>query len=265
MLHEEESKWYQRAKIIKLLKGDCNTRYFQVVASGKHRRTRIFWLDQEEGIIEGDENLKRYITNYYKGIFGKLKNNGFSLLEPMTDDIPQVTPEENDILSTRFTDEEIKEEIFQMEHNKAPRPDGFPAEFYQAFWQTIKGDFMALFNEFQRDLPLFSLNFGIITKVITNRLALVAEKVIRPSQTAFMTGRNIMEGAVILHETIHEMHRNKLDGVVLKIYFEKAYDTGNWIFLQQMLRMKGFSPLWCKWINQIVKGGSVGIRVLFPN
>ena len=32
-----------------------------------------------------------------------------------------------------FTEKEIKEVIFQMEHNKAPGPDEFPAEFYQLF------------------------------------------------------------------------------------------------------------------------------------
>jgi hypothetical protein len=48
--------------------------------------------------------------------------------------------------------------------NKAPGPDGFPAEFYQAFWEVIKGDLMALFNDFHEGkLPLYSLNFGIIT------------------------------------------------------------------------------------------------------
>jgi hypothetical protein len=25
-----------------------------------------------------------------------------------------------------------------MEHNKAPRPHGFPATFYQTFWEVIK-------------------------------------------------------------------------------------------------------------------------------
>jgi hypothetical protein len=30
--------------------------------------------------------------------------------------------------------------------------------------------------------------------------------------------------ASVLHETIHELHRKKLDGVVFKIDFEKAYD-----------------------------------------
>jgi hypothetical protein len=96
---------------------------------------------------------------------------------------------------------------------------------------------------------------------MTDRIALVAQKIIRPSQIAFMRGRNIMDGAVILHEIIHEMHRKKLNDVILKLDYEKAYDKVNWSFLQQTLRMKGFSPLWCKWIDQIVREGSVSIKV----
>jgi hypothetical protein len=29
-----------------------------------------------------------------------------------------------------------------MEHNKAPDPAGFLAEFYEKFWEIIKGDLM---------------------------------------------------------------------------------------------------------------------------
>jgi hypothetical protein len=48
-----------------------------------------------------------------------------------------------------------------MEHNKAPGPDGFPAEFYQYFWDVIKNDLMALFSDFSTGcLQLHSLNFG---------------------------------------------------------------------------------------------------------
>jgi len=43
----------------------------------------------------------------------------------------------------------------------------------------------------------------------TNRLNKVAKTVVSPMQTAFMPGRNIMEGVVILHETIHELHTKK--------------------------------------------------------
>jgi hypothetical protein len=87
----------------------------------------------------------------------------------------------------------------------------------------------------------------------------VAHKVVRPTVTVFMPGRHILEGVVVLHETIHEMHRRKLDGVLFKIDFEKTYGKVKWPFLQQVLRMKGFNHLWCDRIKQFVQEGSVGI------
>ena len=289
-LRQEELKWFQRAKTTEILQGDDNTKYFQLVANGKRRKTRIFRLEQDEGIIEGDENLKKYITKYYKGLFGQHQENKFSLVESITEDIPQVTEQENDILTADFIEKEVRNAIFQMKHNKAPGPDGFPAEFYQVFWSLIKDDLMAMFRDFHSgDLPLFSLNFGIITlipkqkevkkiqqyrpicmlnvsfkiftKVMANRLTLVASKLIRQSQSAFLPGRYILEGVVVLHETIHELQRKKQSGIILKIDFEKAYDKVNWSFLQQVLRMKGFSERWCAWVDKIVTGGSVSVKV----
>jgi hypothetical protein len=63
-----------------------------------------------------------------------------------------------------------------------------------------------------------------------------------------MPGRHVREGVVILHETIHELHWNKLDGILLKRDFKKSYNKVKWPFLQQALRMKGFDPKWCKFL-----------------
>jgi hypothetical protein len=115
------------------------------------------------------------------------------------------------------------------------------------------------------NLPIFSLNFGVITllpkaqdvtrihqyrpiclsnvsfkifiKVATIRLNSVADHIIKPTQTSFMQGRNILEGVVILHETIHELHKKKQNGVILKIDFEKTYDKVKWPFLFQTLKI----------------------------
>jgi hypothetical protein len=74
--------------------------------------------------------LTKYITNYYKDLFGKSEGNNFSLNESMVEDIPQITRVENELLVADFTEKEVREAVFQMKHNKAPGPDGFPAEFY---------------------------------------------------------------------------------------------------------------------------------------
>jgi hypothetical protein len=74
-------------------------------------------------------------------------------------------------------------------------------------------------------------------------------------------GRYIMEGVVVLHETIHELHRKKQDGVLLKLDIEKAYNNLKCPFVQQVLRMKGFSPIWSEWISKVMTRGSVVVKV----
>jgi hypothetical protein len=70
-----------------------------------------------------------------------------------------------------------------------------------------------------------------------------------------------MEGVVIFHETIHELHRKKQNGVILKIDFEKAYNKVKWPFVRHALEMKCFSNRWCQWIESIIQGGHVGIKI----
>lgn len=59
----------------------------------------------------------------------------------------------------------------------------------------------------------------------------MAPSTIASTQTAFIPGRFILEGCVILHEVMHELRRNKQRGVILKLDFEKAYDRVRWGFV----------------------------------
>ena len=60
LLREDELKFYQWAKVTSILLGDNNTRYFQMVANGKHRKKHIFSQEHKGGKIEGQHNLKGY-------------------------------------------------------------------------------------------------------------------------------------------------------------------------------------------------------------
>jgi hypothetical protein len=97
LLKEEEIKWYQRFKAKHLLEGDTNTKYFHLLANRRHRKTRFFQLHDRDSIISGDDDLKKHITTYYKGLLGIPEESSITLDAGCTEDIPQVSEEENHI------------------------------------------------------------------------------------------------------------------------------------------------------------------------
>jgi hypothetical protein len=50
-----------------------------------------------------EENFKVYKTEYHKNLFGDPDHNTFSMMEQQVEDIPQLSAEENDILTADFT------------------------------------------------------------------------------------------------------------------------------------------------------------------
>lgn len=268
VIREEKLKWLQRCKDKETLEGDCNTKYFQAKANGRRRKCQIQSLSQEEGEVEGQENLVKYITNFYKNLFRHSKENSLNL---HFDGITKVTEADKVKLIEPFTLEEVRKVVFDIKQNRAPGPDGFPGEFYMHFWDLIKNDLVDMINDFHkgcleierlnygiitlipkikdaaqnqkfRPICLLNVSFKIITKVLMNRLNNVMAYIISKHQTAFMENRYIMEGVVILHETLNTIHRRKQDGILFKVDFEKAYDKVNWVFIH---RFKPKSSLMC--------------------
>jgi hypothetical protein len=57
-----------RAKTKGLLEGDSNTKYFHLVANGKHKKTRIYRLMNGDNVITEDidlKNISHRITKLY--------------------------------------------------------------------------------------------------------------------------------------------------------------------------------------------------------
>jgi hypothetical protein len=75
-----------------------------------------------------------------------------------------------------------------------------------------------------RPIALINVIFKFIAKAVANRLSPVAHKITAPTQTAFIKGRLILDGALSLHEIIHELKCRNSKAILLKLDFEKAYD-----------------------------------------
>ncbi len=178
----------------------------------------------------------------------------------------------------------------QMKTDTAPGPDGFTVSFYRAFWPQLRDQFKEMLDLlFEGRLDLWRINYGVIslipkvkdantikafrpicllnvcfkliTKILTNRLTLVAHNVIGESQTAFIPGRFILDGVIILHEVLHEVKKTHQSGIILKLDFEKAYDKVQWSFLFDVLQKKGFDDKWIKWIKSATIDGRVAINI----
>ena len=54
----ERTKMVPKSKGQTLLEGDANNKYFHLMTNGKHMKTRMFQLEQEEGILSVMMNLK---------------------------------------------------------------------------------------------------------------------------------------------------------------------------------------------------------------
>ena len=70
-----------------------------------------------------------------------------------------------------------------------------------------------------------------------------------------------MDGVMITNEIIDYWRRNKLQGVILKLDFEKAYDTINWEYVLDLMDLMGFGQKWCAWIKECISTPQVSILV----
>ncbi|XP_026435095.1 uncharacterized protein LOC113332802 [Papaver somniferum] len=89
------------------------------------------------------------------------------------------------------------------------------------------------------------------------------EKIISPTQAAFVPKRYINDNIVIVHELIHSMKKSKKKQglVVLKIDMSKAFDSVEWGFVLKMMSSLGFSEDWCTIIYQCLSTTTVSIRI----
>ena len=55
------------------------------------------------------------------------------------------------------------------------------------------------------------------------------------------------------------LKRKKKAGVLLKLDFEKAYDTINWVSVDSVLKEMGFGMKWRKWIEVCITTPRVSI------
>nr|GEW00533.1 putative reverse transcriptase domain-containing protein [Tanacetum cinerariifolium] len=219
--------------------------------------------------IEGDKNSK-----YFYGIVNKKRRQ-----LAIKGDFPNRLHIDHSFdLECAVSNEEIKKAVWDCGSVKSPGPDGFTFEFFKKFWCIVGDDvsnaikeffrsssfpngcnpsFIALIpkvldanhlNEF-RPISLIGCQYKIIGKILANCLSLVIDGIISHEQYAFIKGRQIMDGPLILNELISWCKDKKKQALMFKVDFQKAFDSIRWDHLDDILDKFGFGSRWQGWIR----------------
>ncbi|KAL0444841.1 UNVERIFIED_CONTAM: hypothetical protein Slati_2206800 [Sesamum latifolium] len=167
---------------------------------------------------------------------------------------------------------DVKAAVFDIEEDKAPGPDGYSAAFYKVAWPMIGDELTSAIQDFfnmgkllkqinatlltlipkvaaprtvgdYRPISYCHVLYKIITKIIVHRMQLVMQKIISPSQNAFVSGRRISNNVLLAQELFTGYNRQNFPPrCAHKVDLRKAYDTLEWDFVLAALKLFGSLP-----------------------
>ncbi|XP_016164610.1 uncharacterized protein LOC107607141 [Arachis ipaensis] len=168
----KEIRWKQMSRSRHAKKMDKNTRYFHNLASTRRRNNRIDALERSPVVGFRDRLVNR------------------------------IDEEESSALERIPTLEEIREAVWDCESSKAPGSDGLPSDSnitWVAFAPKYTG---AKEIKDLRPISMVGYIYKVISKVMVRRMRSVMPGLVGETQSTFVKGRKIHDGALIARETV---------------------------------------------------------------
>ncbi|KAG8100647.1 hypothetical protein GUJ93_ZPchr0013g35164 [Zizania palustris] len=270
--------WKQRYTVRWTQLGDENTKYFHAAASDRLRHNTIASITLPNGTVLYSQEEKAEV--FLDSFLGRM---GFSSAPQMLFNLTELIPPHQslDHLAAPFLLSDITSVVQNMPSSKAPGPDGFNGHFFKKCWHIIKDDIFSLCQDFfnhktdlrpinnsyiilvpkksnptmvndYRPISLVNSVIKIITKLLANRLQPLMPSIIHGNQYGFVKGRSIQDCLAWTFEYTHQCHCSKDPVALLKLDFEKAFDTVEHSTILLMLSHLGFPSCWIRWISSLL-------------
>ncbi|GJR02184.1 transposon TX1 uncharacterized [Tanacetum coccineum] len=213
-------------------------------------KARKEWTEKENEKVN-PVKIKEEIFRFYKDIFSS-KSGSRPRFE--NDHVPRLSEEDSGSLEARLQKRRFGRQCVDV---KGEFSKGCNASFVTLIPKVDDplglGDYWPI--------SLIGSYYKIISKLLSERIKKVIGNVIGEVQNAFIHGRYILDGVLIVNETMEFMKKKKQKGIDFKLDFEKAYDSIEWGFLMAIKKKMGFGNKWCKWVDSCLRSTSISILV----
>ncbi|XP_016195831.1 uncharacterized protein LOC107636871 [Arachis ipaensis] len=112
-----------------------------------------------------------------------------------------------------------------------------------------------------RPISMVGCVYKVILKVLVWRMRKVMLDLVGETQSVFVQGRKIHDGALIACETVQWLKQRKKKSAIIKLDFQKAYDRVKWKFVDIVLQKMGFGQRWRGWIKECVCTASMSLLI----
>ena len=91
---------------------------------------------------------------------------------------------------------------------------------------------------------MLNVDYKILSKVITNRLKIIMPILVGEEQTCGVPDRKIHDNLMILWDVVDYINWDNLEGALISIDQEKAFDSINWNYMFKIMTKMGVLRLW---------------------
>ena len=104
-----------------------------------------------------------------------------------------------------------------------------------------------------RPISLLNIDTKIISKVMAIRLKKILNNLISEKQSAYVSNRFASEGGRLISDIAEITDLLQIEGTLLTVDIEKAFDSVNHLFLASALEKYGFKDDFIRWIKLLLK------------
>nr|GFB01708.1 RNA-directed DNA polymerase, eukaryota, reverse transcriptase zinc-binding domain protein [Tanacetum cinerariifolium] len=214
----------QKARVKWEVEGDENSKFFHGLINSRRKSQSIQGIMHEGVWLSDPKDIKEAFLNFYKK---KFSCHDSQVSFPSFMFAHRLNTSDQDLLEAVVSMEEIKTTEFVVSFFSSGK---FPQGVNSAFITLIPKVSNPLFIKDYRHISLIGLHHKIVAKILCNRLSKVIDSIISPEQSAFISGRQILDGPLILSEIIDWYKKRKKKLMLFKVDFEKAFDSLGLLF-----------------------------------